>query len=202
MVKILMKPYLANPKLSKTQIKTLESALSLFVDKGFFNTSIPDLVEHSGVSTGSIYHAFKDKQSIAEALMKTLLEQINREQQEILANNKDSWNRFYELSKWMINTADQHPQVMRFIFSAQHKEFMPELPPICSSQPFLTLRKVIQQGMDEGVLIKMDLMVAASSSFGGVMRLIQLGLDNMLDNPLPSYLDSITKTCWRSIAQQ
>ena len=197
-----MKPYLVNPKLSKTQIKTLESALSLFVEKGFFNTSIPDLVEHSGVSTGSIYHAFKDKQSIAESLMETLLEQINREQQEILANNADSWSRFYELSKWMINTADQHPQVMQFIFNAQHKEFMPDLPPICSSQPFLTLRKVIQQGMDENILIKMDLMVAASSSFGGVMRLIQLGLDSMLDNPLPSYLDSITETCWRSIAQQ
>ncbi|MEA1988287.1 MAG: TetR/AcrR family transcriptional regulator [Pseudomonadota bacterium] len=197
-----MKPYLVNPKLSKTQIKTLESALSLFVKKGFFNTSIPDLVADSGVSTGSIYHAFKDKQSIAEALMDTLLEQINREQQAILANNTDSWSRFYELSKWMINTADQYPQVMQFIFNAQHKEFMPELPPICSSQPFLTLRQVIQQGMDEKVLIKMDLMVAASSSFGGVMRLIQLGLDNMLDNPLPSYLDSITKTCWRSIAQQ
>ena len=197
-----MKPYLVNPKLSKTQIKTLESALSLFVEKGFFKTSIPDLVEHSGVSTGSIYHAFKDKQSIAESLMETLLEQINREQQEILANNADSWSRFYELSKWMINTSDRHPQVMRFIFNGQHKEFMPELPPICSSQPFLTLRKVIQQGMDEKVLIKMDLMVAASSSFGGVMRLIQLGLDNMLDDPLPSYLDSITDTCWRSIAQQ
>lgn len=196
-----MKPYLVNPKLSKTQMKTLETALFLFVNKGFFNTSIPDLVKHSGVSTGSIYHAFKDKQSIAELLMDTLLEQINREQQAILAKHTDSWSRFYELSKWMIHTADQHPHVMQFILNAQHQEFLPEFPPICSSQPFLTFRKVIQEGMDEKVLIKMDIMVAASSSFGGVMRLIQLGLDNMLDEPLPSYLDSITTTCWRSIAE-
>jgi len=193
--------YINTHHLSQTKLAIINSALSLFVTKGYFNTSIPDLVEHSGVSTGSIYHAFKDKKAIAESLMTTLLEQIEREQQDILANNPSSWSRFYALSEWMINTADQHPQVMQFILNAQHKEFMPELPPICSSKPFLTLRKVIQQGMDDNCLLEMDLMVAASSSFGGVMRLIQLGLDNMLEKPLPSYLDTITKTCWRSIAR-
>ena len=61
-----------------SDILKIEHLTKHFVKKGFFNTSIPDLVEDSGVSTGSIYHAFKDKQSIAESLMETLLEQINR----------------------------------------------------------------------------------------------------------------------------
>ncbi|MDX1351516.1 MAG: TetR/AcrR family transcriptional regulator [Thiomicrorhabdus sp.] len=195
-----MKPYLHNPHLPEVQLKTLQSALILFVEKGFFNTSIPDLVKHSGVSTGSIYHAFKDKQTIAEALMRALLEQIEQEQQEILSKHSSCWCRFYELSKWMIETADTHPQVMQFILNARHKEFMPQLPPICSSQPFITLRQVIEKGMKDGEVIEMDVMVAAASSFGGVMRLIQLGLDHVLENPLPTYLDDITQTSWRSIA--
>ncbi|WP_040725771.1 TetR/AcrR family transcriptional regulator [Thiomicrorhabdus sp. Kp2] len=195
-----MTSYLHNTELPNSQLKTLQSALVLFVEKGFFNTSIPDLVKHSGVSTGSIYHAFKDKQAIAEALMKALLVQIDKEQQEILIKHSSSWERFYELSKWMIETADKHPQVMQFILNARHKEFMPHLKPICSSQPFITLRSVIQKGMEDGEVIEMDVMVAASSTFGGVMRLIQLGLDNVLEKPLPEYLDQITRTSWRSIA--
>lgn len=194
--------YIVNSQLSSAKLKVLNSALNLFMEKGYFNTSIPDLVKHSGVSTGSIYHAFKDKEAIAEALMQALLEQIESEQETILNQYDSSWKRFYELSKWMIETAHKHPQAMQFILNARHKEFLPNLPPICSSQPFLNLREVIQQGMNEGDLIEMDLMVAAASSFGGVMRLIQLGLDNMLEQPLPNYLESITKTSWRSIAKE
>lgn len=195
-----MNTFLINDNLSKTQIKILHSALVLFVEKGFFNTSIPDIVEHSNISTGSIYHAFKDKQTIAETLMSTLLKQTVIEQQKILTEKHSSWERFYTLSKWMIETAHEHPEVMQFILNARHKEFMPELPPICSSQPFLTLRDVISQGMQEGTVKKMDVMVASASSFGGVLRLVQLGLDKMLDKPLPSYLDEITRTSWQSIA--
>lgn len=197
-----MNSYIHSKNLSKTQEKILNSALLLFVEKGYFNTSIPDLVQHSGVSTGSIYHAFKDKEAIANALMRALLEQIENEQQAILDQHHSSWCRFYELSKWMIETADKHPHAMQFVLNARHKEFLPNLPPICSSQPFLTLRSVVQQGIDDGEVQEMDLMVAAASSFGGVMRLIQLGLDGMLSDPLPNYLDQITQVSWRSIAKQ
>ncbi|GAB6069692.1 hypothetical protein JCM30760_07890 [Thiomicrorhabdus hydrogeniphila] len=197
-----MKTFLKNDNLSKTQLHILQSALELFVKKGFFNTSIPDIVAHSNISTSSIYHAFKDKQAIAETLMQTLLSQVFQEQQDILSQHNSSWQRFYALSKSVIETADKHPAVMQFILSARHREFMPELPPICSSQPFLTLRNVIAQGMQEGEIIEMDVMVATASSFGGVLRLIQLGLDNMLENPLPTYLEQITTTSWRSIAKQ
>ncbi len=192
--------FLHSSELSNVKLKVLNSALQLFVEKGFFNTSIPDLVRHSGVSTGSIYHSFKDKQSIAELLMHTLLQQVEVEQQQILQQYQSSWDRFYQLSKWMMDTAEHHPHAMQFILNARHKEFMPDTPPICSAKPFMTLRDVIQQGMDEGVLQRMDVMVAAASCYGGVLRLIQLGLDGLLEQPLPSYLDEITQTCWHSIA--
>ncbi|WP_028486195.1 TetR/AcrR family transcriptional regulator [Thiomicrorhabdus chilensis] len=192
--------YLNTPELPEVKRKVLNSALYLFVEQGFFKTSIPDLVKHSGVSTGSIYHSFKDKQDIAESLMQALLEQIEREQTQILEQHKTSWDRFYALSEWLMLTAQRHPHVTQFVLHARHKEFMPDLLPICSSKPFTTLRNTIQQGMDEGVIIQMDLMVAAACTYGGVLRLIQLSLDNMLERPLMSYLDEITQASWRSVA--
>lgn len=192
--------YLNHSGLTEVKLNVLNSALKLFVQKGFFNTSIPDLVKDSGISNGSIYHSFKDKHGIAEALMTTLLAQIDQEQKQILNRYQTVWERFYALSEWMMKTAENHPEVMQFILTARHREFMPDLPPICSSQPFITLRSVIDQGMKEGSVRQMDLMVAASSSYGGVLRLIQLGLDGMLDKPIHAYLDEITEASWRSIA--
>lgn len=184
---------------SKTKSKVLNSALILFVEKGFFNTSIADLVKHSGVSTGSIYHCFKDKQQLAESLMTELIRYIESNQHDILSNYTSSWERFYHLSKWLLETAETNPAMMQFILKAQHQEFMPNYPPICSSQPFLNLREVIHQAIEEKEIREIDLMLAASISFGGILRLVQLRLDGLVEKPLPTYLEEITQTSWSAL---
>ena len=57
-----------------TRRKVLDAALELFSERGYFNTAVPDIVSRSGVSTGSIYHHFGDKQGVARALYQQLLE--------------------------------------------------------------------------------------------------------------------------------
>ena len=188
-------------KLSETKAKILNSALHLFVEKGFFNTSIPDLVKHSGVSTGSIYHSFKDKQNLAEMLLQELVELIENQQNRILDQHQDIWSQYYYLCKWLLEVTEAEPQLMQFVIKAQHQEFMPDSPPICSAKPFLTLRGVIQKGMECGEIKQMDLMVAASIAFGGVLRLIQLRLDGLISEPLPNHLEDITHNSWQAICQ-
>jgi AcrR family transcriptional regulator len=50
----------------------LEAALALFSSQGYRATSIRDIAAKAAVSTGSVYHHFKDK----EELFKTLLAQL------------------------------------------------------------------------------------------------------------------------------
>lgn len=50
----------------------LDASLELFSHQGFRATSIRDIAAKAGVSTGSVYHHFSDK----EALFKTLLQQF------------------------------------------------------------------------------------------------------------------------------
>lgn len=49
----------------------LEAALQLFSKQGYRGTSIREIAEEAGVSTGNVYHHFPDK----EALFRTLLDQ-------------------------------------------------------------------------------------------------------------------------------
>ncbi len=183
----------------KTRDKVLKSALILFVEKGFFNTSISDLVKHSGVSSGSIYHSFKDKQQVAEALMNDLIKHIESNQQIIFNSYSSSWDRYYHLCEWLLTSAENNPHMVQFVLKAQHQEYMPDTPPICSSQPFLNLREVIQQAINNEELRNMDLMLAASIAFGGVLRLIQLRLDGLIDEPATNYLEELTLTSWTAL---
>ena len=56
------------PHLASRHVATLRVALRLFSEKGFFNTSVQDIVAAAGVSVGFIYHNFSDKEGIARAL--------------------------------------------------------------------------------------------------------------------------------------
>lgn len=51
----------------------LEEALKLFIDKGYENTSIQDIISNlGGLSKGAIYHHFKSKEEIFEAVCKKI----------------------------------------------------------------------------------------------------------------------------------
>lgn len=61
----------ASPRASATAARRegiLDAALELFNERGFAATTIADVRERSGASTGSIYHHFGSKEELAAAL--------------------------------------------------------------------------------------------------------------------------------------
>jgi len=58
-------------KSERSQVAILQAALRLFSKQGYRGTSIREIAEEAGLSTGNVYHHFPDK----EALFRTLLDQ-------------------------------------------------------------------------------------------------------------------------------
>jgi AcrR family transcriptional regulator len=50
--------------------RILQAAFSLFARKGFEGTSIRDVANEAGISTGLLYNYFTDKESMADAILK------------------------------------------------------------------------------------------------------------------------------------
>lgn len=53
----------------RSRAAILEAALQLFSSQGYHGTSIRDVAEAAGVSTGNVYHHFPDKESIFRTLL-------------------------------------------------------------------------------------------------------------------------------------
>jgi AcrR family transcriptional regulator len=51
-----------------TKIMILKVALQLFMENGYKSTSYQDLVKHTGLSKGAIYHHFKSKEDILSSV--------------------------------------------------------------------------------------------------------------------------------------
>lgn len=60
-----------------TKEKVFQAAMELFIDHGYHGTSIKLIVEKSGVSTGSVYHHFSNKEDIIKELYAKVKREMN-----------------------------------------------------------------------------------------------------------------------------
>lgn len=179
--------------------ETLEAALYLFTQQGYFNTSVPDIVRESGVSTGSIYHHFGDKEGIGKALFDMLVIRMESAFNDIERQHDTACARCRAVIELLFRITEEEPEVMTYMLFVKHSEFMPGMAPVCSSKPFRQMREMVVAGVNTGEVRSMDAMVAAASVFGGALRMISLRLDGVLERPLDVHLEEVWSSAWRSV---
>ncbi|MEG0776714.1 MAG: TetR/AcrR family transcriptional regulator [Raoultibacter sp.] len=85
----------------------LEEALKLFIEKGYEGTSIQDIINHlGGLSKGAIYHHFKSKEDIFEAVCRKIGEENSVYYDKM---RDDRTKNGYEKLKEMIRSAYTNP---------------------------------------------------------------------------------------------
>lgn len=179
----------------------LDTALDLFSQRGYFNTSVHDIQKQANVSIGSIYHYFKNKEAIAKALFDELSHTMAKAMIDIMEKHTTAHDRCREVISYLFTMTEENPQVMHYILYAKHKEFLPDQKPVCSSRPFELMKEMVIQGMEDGEIRQVDPNVAATSIFGGAIRLTHLRLDGALEKHLSEYLNECWQCAWRSVGQ-
>ncbi len=182
--------------------QVLETTLDLFSRDGFFNTSVHDIARESGVSVGSIYHHFKDKQGVAMALYNSLLERMNEQLMQIHRSSGTAHGRCYAVIRLLFEMTEQEPQVMEFMLHSRHREFLSDQLPVCSAAPFKLMREMVAEGVRNGEIRALDPMVASSSVYGGALRMVTSRLDGLIRDNLMNYLDDVWACAWRSVSAE
>ena len=180
--------------------KVLAAALRLFTSKGYFSTSMRDITRESSVSTGSVYHYFKDKEGVGAALYQEMINRMSLELQEISRTHESAHDQCQAVVSLLFRITEEEPEVMSFMLYVKHREFLPGERPVCSSKPFEMMREMVQRGMTRGEIETRDVLAASSCLFGGAIRIITSHLDGILEKPLHSYLDDTWFCSWRAVA--
>lgn len=80
----------------------LNSALKLFLEKGFSGTSIDEITRLAGISKGSFYTYFSSKEGLLSEVIRLFLEEVSRQFEVILENKKgkplELLEAFFELN--------------------------------------------------------------------------------------------------------
>jgi len=178
----------------------LMTALKLFTGRGYFNTSVHDIQRDAGVSIGSIYHHFKNKEAIAKALYDLLVEDMSVAMEEIIRKHATAHDRCRAVVAYLFAATEANPAAMQYMLYAKHREFMPDEKPVCSSRPFELMKQMVVEGIERGEIRDYPPYIAATSIFGGAIRMVYLRLDGVLADALPDVLESVWECAWRSAA--
>lgn len=98
--------------------KIIKAGFKLFCEKGFYNTNTNEIAKKAGVSTGIVYHYFKDKKAIFLAVMDQVSPKFDVEKIKQLHLSK---NR-KELEKFFSNIIEKDVELHK-ISKLSHEEF-------------------------------------------------------------------------------
>jgi len=76
-----------------TRQALLEAALKLFIQKGYHNTSIEDIVQEARLTRGALYHHYKSKEEIFIRLYKDIVTQLVGVIETATNNISDPWQK-------------------------------------------------------------------------------------------------------------
>ncbi|AHF08702.1 TetR/AcrR family transcriptional regulator [Desulfitobacterium metallireducens] len=192
---------MARLKPEDTRQKIMDSAQRLFVERGYFNTVIPDIVRDSKISIGSIYHHFSNKQDLAKALYEETLQSFTREMHSCTDPLTDVKNKLYAMVQFIYTLCEDSPIQMEYMLFVRHNEIFPEQVPICLSEPFQAVEEWIEDGIASGDVIPGQPLLLAGVFMGGILKVVELKLRGVLKEPLPEVVDKTFTLAWRSIAK-
>jgi TetR/AcrR family transcriptional regulator len=105
---------------SSSPERILQSALSLFSDKGYDATSVREICEASGITKPTLYHFYGSKEGVYRALVDGTLERVREDMARAVEGEESLRERLRRLTLTYFEAARGEPDLARFILALTH----------------------------------------------------------------------------------
>jgi len=180
----------------------LKISLKLFTQKSYFKTSIADIARETSISSGSIYHVFKNKEAIAQALYDDLMERMDDSLAEIRRTHKTVADRTRAVVDLLFTLTEDAPEVMRFLLLSNYREFLPTEKSLSSSPAFEGFKEILSDGIKNGDIRRMNPATAYASFYGTILESIRMSLEGLLEKPISAYNHELWDSAWRAVVRR
>ena len=105
----------------------LESAVSVFAERGFAGTGTADIAAAAGIGEPTIYRYFANKQELYLAALRLSGDQVMENWERIAAENEDPLNALLILGQWYHQTLRERPEILKLRFRSITEGHDPEV---------------------------------------------------------------------------
>jgi AcrR family transcriptional regulator len=158
----------------------MNSAITEFVERGFEKASYNKIIERSGLSKGTVYYYFENKESLLRMVLNEIIEQFTSISNglELPETIEEFWKVEYEYSRRAMSFVFESPyQSLLFLLFTNDNRISSEMSDIDQMLDFR--RKLIERGQSLGV-VRNDMSVKTISMI--IMEIGKVLSASMIEN--------------------
>lgn len=198
-----MPRYAADRLKEEKREKIIRTACRLFAQKGYHNTTMPDIAKALNMSVGNLYNYFPSKEELAKEIMlytSKLLGEKLRKVNEIEAD-------FYEKTKLLVRsfleTAIEEPELVNYflkVYLVNREVFKNGCEGFaCVSDVVTEITVFVSDGIEKGAFRNQDFFTAFVTVMGPLGGIVFLHNEGLLEKPLMDYTDELAENIWRAL---
>jgi len=187
-------------KVDKRQ-EILQAALELLAEQGFHGAPMAQIASHAGVAAGTIYCYFESRDVLIRELYRDIEDRINVQIEAGAAAGLPTRHRFSHVCRVMFDYFIQNSLEFRYIEQFHNSPYGTEHRRdklLGREGEIQTCRDLFLQGIAEGVIKELPLVVLYALTFGPIVMTVRdhiLGFI-ILDDEL---IARIVDACWDSV---
>ena len=190
------------PTKDERRQQIIQAAFAAFAENGYAKTTMDDIVRLSGLSKGSLYWHFKNKEELFIATLETMFQQVGEQLAALVQQDAPAEQRLRAFMHEVGAMLEQNKPIVGLLIDAFFQSYQ-------NTATMETMRKIymdyvasieaaIQQGIDRGEFHAVDPQLAAVSLMAGgdgvaLYMLIEPGWD------MPKALDTLTDLVLRGL---
>lgn len=178
-------------------------AAKLFSERGFYNTTIPDIADATGMSVGNFYNYFESKEELAKYIMQYSSHILGKEIREISQMDISTKEKVYLLVRRFIEISQDKPELIDYflrVFLSNREVFSEGCEGfLCVSEVITELMLFLEEGARKRELRQQDFFPAFVTIMGPLGGLVFLKGENVLPKKPIEYAQEIGENIWRAL---
>jgi AcrR family transcriptional regulator len=180
----------------------LQAALECFSEAGFHATTMPEIRQRSGASTGSIYHHFKSKENIAAELYLEGLRIYQHGLSAELDSHKDASSGIQGMVHFHLGWVEEHPAWSQYLFQMRRSTFVAEREADIASLNQQFLQRIghwFGTHIQSGAIRKLPMDLYGSVIIGPCQELAREWLAGKVSTPMAQARAVLAEAAWRAL---
>ena len=134
----------------------IDAALEVFCNYGFSNTRMADIARKAGVSYGLVYHYFKRKEVLFDAIVEMLWEKLYRVLETQKASQSEFQDKLVKIVEFFFDTYSSSPYLISiFVTAVSRSSAYRTTRGLQKFKKFFALcEEIMKQGQDKGFVRK------------------------------------------------
>lgn len=168
----------------------LRAARVLFQTKDYEQTTMQDVMKSVGIAKGTIYHYFKSKQELLEAVIEEMVEESLEGMREIL--EKESGNALQKIQKLMERgrLSEEQPELLEHLHKPGNEAMHVRLLSLAITKQAPLYAELIEEGCREGIFCVENPLE--------IVEFILTAIQFLTDKGIHPWTDEELKRRWRA----